>query len=273
MNVTFTVLLPVHRPPDLLPYAIESVLAQSRQDFELIVICDGAPQATVDCARAAAARDTRIQVHAHPKGERIGEAYRHQALAAARGSLVCQLADDDLWFPNHLHEMAQLLRDFEFGNVMELHVQTTGEVTGVIGDLGAARVRHAMMTGRYNFFGPSAAGYRLSTYRRMPEGWAPAPPDIWSDLHMWRKFLRLPGIVCGTRVAFTGVHFPTSHRRDWPLERRAAETRAWVERGRDPVLRDRIGQQILRRLMAARLAQGAKPAAAPAAPAPTGNAR
>jgi glycosyltransferase involved in cell wall biosynthesis len=252
MMVTFTVLLPVHRPPALLPFAIESVLAQGRQDFELIVICDGAPPATVDRAREAAARDPRIQVHAHPKGERIGEAYRHEALARARGSLVCQIADDDLWFPNHLQEIELLLREFEWGNVAEVHVRPGGELYIAAGDLARPRIQQAMRTQEFNFFGPSAAGYRLSTYQRLPLGWSPAPrEERWSDLYMWRKFLALPGIACGSRVAITGVHFPTSTRRDWTLEKRAAEMRGWAERLKVPAERDRIAQELLRRLMMA----------------------
>src|SRR5258706_16399884 len=93
-KVTFAGLLRVHRPPALLPYAIASVLAQEREDFELLVVCDGAPPATVEYAREAAARDRRIRVNAHPKGERNGEAWRHQALEQARGTYVCQIADD-----------------------------------------------------------------------------------------------------------------------------------------------------------------------------------
>jgi hypothetical protein len=47
----FTVLLPVHRPPTLLPYATETVLAQSLPNFESFIICDGASEETVACAR------------------------------------------------------------------------------------------------------------------------------------------------------------------------------------------------------------------------------
>ncbi|MFX5668440.1 hypothetical protein ABTE14_19460, partial [Acinetobacter baumannii] len=33
----------------------------------------------------------------------------------ARGRFVRQIADDELWLPNHLQELEQLLADFEFG--------------------------------------------------------------------------------------------------------------------------------------------------------------
>jgi len=256
MTVTFTVLLAVHRPPALLPYAMESVLAQERADFELMVICDGAPQATVDCASAYAGRDPRIVVRAHPKGERNGEAWRHEALAQARGAYVCHIADDDLWFPNHLQEIELLLREFEFGNLAEVQVRPGGDLFLVAGDLGRARIREAIQARPFNFFGPSSAGYRLATYRRLPQGWAPAPPEArWSDQHMWRKFLALPGVACGTRVAFTGVHFPSSLRRDWSLEKRADEMRGWARRIADPAARDGIVQQLLRYMIAAELSR------------------
>ena len=58
----FTILLPVVRPPDMLVHAIASVQAQQRGDFELFVVCDGAPAETVATAEALAAADRRIHV-------------------------------------------------------------------------------------------------------------------------------------------------------------------------------------------------------------------
>jgi hypothetical protein len=40
---------------------------------------------------------------------------------------------------------------------------------------------------------------------------------------MWRKFLALPGIKAGSRIAATSLHFPAGLRKDWPTERRQAE--------------------------------------------------
>ena len=59
MSPLFSVLLPITRPPVLLPFAIESVLEQSIADFELLVICDGAPPETVACGGAYAKSDAR----------------------------------------------------------------------------------------------------------------------------------------------------------------------------------------------------------------------
>jgi len=252
----FTVLVPVHRSPELLRYSLDSVLAQERQDFEVSIVCDGAPEATVEFARAAAKRDARIRAHVHPKGERCGEAWRHQALEGAQGRYVCHLADDDLWFPNHLSEMGQLLEQVEFGNVQQVLVLPNKQIYAELGDLGL-KESHELMLGAYNFFGFTQAGYRLETYRRLPVGWSPAPPDLWTDLHMWRKFLALPGIRTGTRIAITSLQFPALHRRDWTLERRIEEMKYWVGFLADPRRRDRISQGVLSNLMRGELTRRA----------------
>lgn len=230
----FTILLPVHRPPAMLPYAIASVLAQRRRDFELFVICDGAPAETAALAHERAAADPRIRVFVHPKGERNGEIYRHQALLEARGRYVCQIADDDLWLPNHLTELARLLRHVHFGHISMVWVQPNGNVNVDPHDLADPAVRHRMLNERWNFFGPTTAGYRLSAYRALPEGWSPAPRDLASDLFMWRKFLARPELRAGTRYGVTSAHFAAPYRHDWSMDQRVAEMRAWAQRLGDP---------------------------------------
>jgi len=241
----FTILLPVHRPPAMLPFAINSVLAQERRDFELFVICDGTPPETVACAEDFAARDPRIRVIAHPKGAGNGDVYRDQALQQARGQYVCQIGDDDLWFPNHLNEIALLLRDVDFGNVSHFEVLADGCVVLLSGDASDPAIRQRMMQENFNFMGPTVWGYRLSAYRSLPVGWSPAPPGFPSDLHMIRKFFARDGLRFGTRMAVTAVKCAAHFRRDWSLERRAAEVKEWAERAADPAGRDAIIQMAL----------------------------
>ena len=239
---TFTVLLPVHRPPPLLPNAIASVLAQERQDFELFVICDGAPPETAEVARRHAAKDGRIRVFEHPKGQRNGEIYRHQALQEARGEFVCQLGDDDYWLPNHLSEMATLLAEFDFGNLSQVEILPGGDVELLGGDLADPKTRHTMATQPITPCGPTSTGYRLKAYRALPVGWAPAPPDFPSDLFMWRKFLAHEGLRFGTRVVVSSVKFSAQFRRGWSLDQRQAEIEAWVPRLSNPADRGLLTQ-------------------------------
>ncbi len=246
---TFTILLPVHRPPSMLPYAIATVLSQTRQDFELLMICDGAPPETAACAQEFAARDPRIRALVHPKAEGRGEFLRDQALRSARGRYVCQISDDDLWFPNHLEEMAVLLGQAEFGNLLQIGILANGSKICSPGDLARKGVRRNMLKNGANFFGPTAAGYHLSTYFRLPQGWSPAPPGMASDLHMWCKFLSLPGIVCATRFSLTCLHPGTPLRTAMSEQERAEENRRLFEAVQDRAGREAILQEVMQHLV------------------------
>lgn len=242
---TFTILTPVNRPPDLMPYAIRSVLAQTRQDFELFIVCDGAPDATADTARAFEAQDPRIRAFIHDKGERHGEAYRHQALQHARGRVVCQIGDDDLWFPDHLEVVDNLIAGADFGSTLPMYLQADGEPRLHFIDSADPAVQRQMTGGYGNAFGPTPAAYRLETYRSLPVGWSPAPEGTWTDLFMWRKFLALPGIRCATHFAATTLTFPQALRRDWSLERRRQEIAAVAPRIADPDARQALFRDAL----------------------------
>ena len=223
----FTVLLPVLRPPLMLPYAIQSVLAQSDPDFELCVICDGAPDATVEIARTFAKADPRVHVFAFPKGARHGELHRAAVLEGATSDYVAQIGDDDLWLPDHLSILARLLAKADFVSVPGFTVQPDGCLqAGIFGDLRQAYYRRKMLNRLWNFFGPTEAAYRLDAYRRLPVGWSPAPEDLWTDLHMWRKFLRDPGIRFSSGTDMSTLKFATP---DWvgkTLEERGEANRA-----------------------------------------------
>ncbi|WP_170314859.1 glycosyltransferase family 2 protein [Aquibium carbonis] len=210
----FTVLLPVLRPPWFLPHAVRSVLGQTVEDLELCIVCDGAPPETVAAARDLAAVDQRIHVFRFAKGERHGEAHRAAVLDGARSRFVAQIGDDDLWYPDHLAVLARLLARADLAAVCQVRLMADGVVRPVptFSSLADPHVRERMLSQTWNFFGPSEAGYRLAAYRALPVGWSPAPPDLFSDLFMWRKFLRQPDLTFASRFAVTSLKFGAA---DW----------------------------------------------------------
>ncbi|WP_346914348.1 glycosyltransferase [uncultured Roseibium sp.] len=233
----FTIILAVNRPPLLLPFAIDSALRQTVQNFELFIVCDGAPEETVKLAETYSAGDDRIRVYPFPKGQRHGEAHRDTALKDARSTYVAHLADDDIWLPNHLSELELLLKTCDFGNLLHADVRPDGRVKVHVGSLGDPAIRDRMLKEKWNFFGPSSAGYRLDAYRALPVGWSPAPEDIWTDLHMWRKFLSREGLTADTRYSVQCIKLPDSIRRKMTLEERLEETRSLVEKYASPQAR------------------------------------
>ncbi len=230
----FTIILAVNRPPLLLPFAIDSALRQTVQNFELFIVCAGAPEETVKLAETYSAGDDRIRVYPFPKGQRHGEAHRDTALKDARSTYVAHLADDDIWLPNHLSELELLLKTCDFGNLLHADVRPDGRVKVHFGSLGDPATRDRMLKEKWNFFGPSSAGYRLDAYRSLPVGWSPAPEDIWTDLHMWRKFLSRKGLTVDTRYSVQCIKLPDSIRQKMTLAERLEETKSLAEKYASP---------------------------------------
>lgn len=218
----FLVLLPIHRPPDLLGYALKSIIEQTVQDFQVHIICDGAPPETGEEARKWADSDDRIFAHDLPKGERHGEEHRDRVIRSSSAKYVCQLADDDLWLPNHLEVMKHLLQRVDFGHSIQLRVEPTLEFFFDVGSLDMDQTRERMRRTMFNIFGPTAAGYRRDAYMRLKIGWSPAPGNIWTDLYMWRKFLAEPSITPGFVREFTNMHLPALDFRDSTVTERRA---------------------------------------------------
>jgi hypothetical protein len=242
----FTCLIPTHKNGEVIRTAIDSVLAQTVEDLELFVVCDGAPAETLAIVVEATARDARVRPFLFDKGERHGEAWRHIALQEATGEAVCYLGDDDFWLPDHLAHMEALLADADFAHTRQTIVWPTFEVNGPVNDIADAATRQALAQTRYNYFGPSVTGHRLDAYRRLPQGWAPAPAGLWTDLHMWRKWIAAEDVRFASSMAVTSLHFPRSLRQEQDRHTAVQENAFWRETFSDPIMR-----QALRDLMTA----------------------
>ena len=109
-----TVMLPTYNRAHFLPTAVESVLGQTRGDFELVVVDDGSTDETP--AVMEAFRDERIRLIRQENRGISGALNR--ALAHARGEIIARIDSDDRWLPNLLEkEMGILEKRPEVGLV------------------------------------------------------------------------------------------------------------------------------------------------------------
>jgi glycosyltransferase involved in cell wall biosynthesis len=101
-----SVVIPAYNRAATIRAAIESVLRQTWQDFELVVVDDGSTDGTL--AAAAAVADPRLRVVASPHNAGAAAA-RNRGVAEARGPWIAFQDSDDEWLPEKLEkQMARL---------------------------------------------------------------------------------------------------------------------------------------------------------------------
>jgi glycosyltransferase involved in cell wall biosynthesis len=95
-----SVIIPTRNRAHLLHRTLESVLKQSTENLEVIVVDDGS---TDGSGALAAAMDPRVSVLRNPEPAGVSVA-RNRGIASASGEWIAFCDDDDLWAPNKLQE-------------------------------------------------------------------------------------------------------------------------------------------------------------------------
>lgn len=214
-----TILVPTHEHDGTLEISVASALAQTERDLQVLIVGDGPTDEVRDAGERLASLDPRVSFLPFPKGDRHGEANRHEALKGATGRVICYLSDDDLWLPDHLETMLTILSGDFLAHTYPTYISTDGLSHPMKGSV------QDMIEGR-NHVPLSAMGHTMEAYRALPVGWSPAPSDIYTDLHMWKKFLSAGFRIEASPVP-TVVHFPSPHRVGWSQGMRRDEIGRW----------------------------------------------
>ncbi len=107
-KVRFSIIVPVYNVKDYLPQCLDSLLAQTLQDFEVIVVDDVSTDGSKEIALSYASRyPDKIRVLLHSVNTRQGGA-RNTAIEAARGQYLLFVDSDDYLMSNTLARMEQV---------------------------------------------------------------------------------------------------------------------------------------------------------------------
>jgi glycosyltransferase involved in cell wall biosynthesis len=102
---TFDVLLPVKNCVDYLAESLDSILAQSFQDWRIIVLDHGSTDGSVEIANTYADKDTRIIVREHPEAQSLSELHNH-GLDLCDCKYVLRQDADDVSLPERMEALA-----------------------------------------------------------------------------------------------------------------------------------------------------------------------
>ena len=98
-----SVIIPVYKVEDYLQTCVESVLAQTYKNTEIILVDDGSPDNCPHLCDEFAKRDSRIRV-IHKENGGLSSA-RNAGIDIAKGDFIAFLDSDDLWSPLFLERL------------------------------------------------------------------------------------------------------------------------------------------------------------------------
>jgi hypothetical protein len=226
-----TVIIPTHDHPATLDLALHSVLAQTFDALDVVVIGDGVGDDTRDVM--ATLDDPRIRFVDQAKSPSRAEPTRHRILAEASSPYACYLGDDDMMLADHVESMVALLQEVDFAHPLPLYIDLDGTFAVHPTDLSKPDYRHWHLNPDHNAVSLTGVAHRLDAYLRLPAGWREPPPGWHSDHYMWEQWFRTPGLRFATGPRLTVLKFEGSVRAGWTTDRCRAELVEWTSRTRD----------------------------------------
>lgn len=103
-----SVIIPIYNKRRHIRRAVESVLAQTHSNFELILVDDGSTDGSLEALKSL--DDPRVRRMQRPNGG-VSRA-RNTGIAVARSDLIAFLDADDVWSEDFLHAMFSLRAQF-----------------------------------------------------------------------------------------------------------------------------------------------------------------
>jgi glycosyltransferase involved in cell wall biosynthesis len=214
-----SVIIATYNWSSVLPYSIGSVLRQTMQDFEILVVGDSC---TDDSEQVVAAiGDPRIRWFNLPANTGHQSGPNNEGLRQARGEFIAYLGHDDLWLPHHLEAHVAAL-------IASGAAMTYSLLVAVTPDTAEPRpMRPQPKDGAWS--PPSCTVHRRSVTEAMG-GWRDyreiaVPPEI----DLWRR-ARAAGFEFTFVPRLTAIKFPASTRRGVYRTRPSHEQAAWSTR-------------------------------------------
>ncbi|MFC7198026.1 glycosyltransferase family 2 protein [Halospeciosus flavus] len=102
-------LIPTYNRAEFVTGAVETVLNQTYDDVEAVVVDDGSTDGTRD-ALARYADDDRVRVHSNDENRGIAYSF-NRAADLADGEFYCILGDDDRWHPEKVERQVERMRE------------------------------------------------------------------------------------------------------------------------------------------------------------------
>ena len=113
-NNLVSVITPAYNCAEYIDECIESVLNQTYQNWEMLIVDDKSTDNTQSIVESYAKKDHRIKLFNQEKNAGTAAA-RNKALELSQGRFVAFLDSDDTWKPNKLERQLEFMLENKYG--------------------------------------------------------------------------------------------------------------------------------------------------------------
>ena len=107
----FSVIIPLYNKAPYIKKALESVINQSYNDFELVVVDDGSTDGSCQIAEETL-KGVHVDYHLIKQHNAGVSTARNNGVKASHGDFICFLDADDWWAPTFLEKMNSFINDY-----------------------------------------------------------------------------------------------------------------------------------------------------------------
>ncbi|KFC58151.1 hypothetical protein FEM08_30730 [Flavobacterium gilvum] len=120
MNNLVSIIIPTYNRAYLIGETLESIIVQSHENWECIIVDDGSTDNTASLISNYIKKDNRFQYHQRPLDRKKGaNACRNYGFELSKGEYLKWFDSDDIMHPNFLEKQVQVLeqkQEFDFCN-------------------------------------------------------------------------------------------------------------------------------------------------------------
>lgn len=126
-----SIITPLYNAEEYIEFTIKSVLNQTYQDWEMIIVNDKATDNSLEIAQKFAEQDSRIKVICNEENMGVAKT-RNRGIEEAKGKYIAFLDSDDAYLPTKLEDQVKFMEDnnYYFSVVSDIYINTKNEPTG-----------------------------------------------------------------------------------------------------------------------------------------------
>jgi glycosyltransferase involved in cell wall biosynthesis len=192
-----SVIIPTYNHEEFIVETINSVLNQSFQDFELIVVNDGSPDQTENILKSFIDNGLIKYVRQENQGVAIA---RNNGLHLSVGEYIAFLDDDDAWHPNKLEWQAEFIDSSDAVLIGgDCYYKKKDTFNKIRDDEQPRQLKDRDLFRRNPFVSPGQTLIRRSAIEQL----GGFDPTIWGadDLDLWIRLSRVGTLFISTKPA------------------------------------------------------------------------